>query len=73
MAKIDYAAIALQPSPSVLCKLGSIAVHVDEAMSSEGHPFDVVALQTLIIDPEVTTWLAAMGRMAMIPLKRNGR
>lgn len=73
MAKIDYALAALQPPPSVLCKLGSIVVHVEEGLSAEGHPFDMVALQGLMADPEVTLWLTAMGKMAMIPVKRNAR
>jgi hypothetical protein len=31
---------ALQPSPALLCKLGSIIVHVEEASEPGGHPFD---------------------------------
>ena len=59
------------PSLSLLCKLGSIAVHVDEALSAEGHPFDWAATRGLIEDPEVKQWIADMG--AMLPQIRNAR
>lgn len=61
----------LQPSPALLCKLGSIAVHADEMLSVHGHPFDRIALQNLIADPEVVTWIQAMTSMAMVPSKRR--
>lgn len=61
----------LTPSPALLCKLGSIAVHADELTSDDGHQFDRVALQSLIADPEVREWIAAMGAAAMVPVKRK--
>lgn len=61
----------LKPSPALLCKLGSIAVHVDEMLSADGHAFDRVALQALMDDPDVKEWLAAMDKMAMVPRKRK--
>lgn len=60
----------LTPTPSLLSKLGSIAVHADELMSPDGHSFDRVALTTVLHDAEVTEWLTAMGALAMVPLKR---
>lgn len=60
----------LNPTPSVLCKLGSIIVHAEEASSPGGHPFDVVALRQLLADPEVAAWMEGMRAMAMLPLKR---
>lgn len=65
-------ATPLQPSPALLCKLGSIAVHADEMMSADGHAYDRVALQQLITDPEVANWIAQMNAMAMVPRKRRG-
>lgn len=62
---------ALNPSPNLLCKLGSIIVHADELLSPHGHHFDLAALQALIDDPEVAGWIAEMGEMALVPLKRN--
>jgi hypothetical protein len=61
----------LKPNAALLCKLGSIAVHVDELLSPAGHQFDREALRTLLDDPAVTEWLQGMGEMALIPLKRS--
>lgn len=61
----------LAPPVTVLVKLGSIAVHVDEMLSSDGHAFDRIALQGLLTDPEIVEWLAGMDRMAMVPKKRS--
>lgn len=60
----------LKPSPALLCKLGSIAVHADELISPNCHEFDRIALQNLF-DSEVKEWIEAMTEMAMVPLKRN--
>ena len=60
----------LNPSPSLLSKLGSIAVHAEEMLSSKGHEFDMSALESGLNDPEVREWLSAMNKMAMIPVKR---
>lgn len=62
----------LNPTPALLCKLGSIVVHIEEAYSTEGHAFDMSAVSALLHDPEVTEWLDAMDKMAMLPKKRNG-
>lgn len=61
----------LSPSPRLLCKLGSIAVHVEELLSPFGHTFDKVALESLQKDPEVKAWLKAMSSQGMIPEPRN--
>jgi hypothetical protein len=61
----------LQPSASLLCKIGSIVGHIEEAMTVSGHEFDLLALKALLADTEVQRWLGAMGAMAMIPLKRD--
>lgn len=53
---------------SLLVKLGSIAVHADEFLSPKGHDFDKIALQQLLIDPEVVEWLKSM--KTMLPVKR---
>lgn len=63
----------LQPSPSLLSKLGSIAIHVEEMLAPGGHEFDLAALQTLLADTEVRDWLAAMEALAMLPVKRSAR
>lgn len=58
----------LQPSLSLLVKLGSIAVHVEEMLSTNRHRFDIVALQTLLDDVEVRQWIKDMG--VYMPVKR---
>ena len=60
----------LKPAVSILCKLGSIAVHVQEMLSTKGHHFDKVALESLMMDKELTGWLYDMDKLAMIPKKR---
>lgn len=61
----------LNPSPGLLCKLGSIAVHADEFLSPDGHQFDADAIRALLKDPEVSAWIGQMGAAAMVPRKRN--
>jgi hypothetical protein len=65
----------LKPSPALLSKLGSLVVHADEYLDAagKGHPFDKNAFDALLAEPEVAEWMAAMGKLAMIPLKRSGR
>ena len=60
----------LNPTPALLCKLGSIVIHAEELISSNGHAFDRHALEQLTTDPEVLEWRAQMDAMAMIPRKR---
>lgn len=60
----------LQPTVTVLCKLGSIAVHVEEMLGPKGHSFDRVALESLLTDPEISAWLKQMDELAMLPKKR---
>ena len=59
-----------KPDVAILCKLGSIAVHVDEYLSAKGHPFDEHALRALLHDPAVEKWLKQMEKLALIPKKR---
>lgn len=61
----------LAPGLGLLVKLGSIAVHADEMFSDDGHHFDKVALQQLLVDQEVVAWIAKMTEMAMVPRKRK--
>lgn len=61
---------SLNPPLSVLTKLGSIAVHVEEMLSPNGHHFDRLALESLMSDPEVEDWMKDMRKMALLPVKR---
>ena len=61
----------LKPDATVLIKLGSIAVHADEFLSSDGSHFDAEAIRGLVADPEVADWLKQMDAMAFLPKKRS--
>ena len=60
----------LKPSPALLCKLASVAVHADEMISPTGHDFDRHALLSASGDAEVKEWLKQMTAMGMAPVKR---
>jgi hypothetical protein len=60
----------LNPSAALLCKLGSIVVHVDELLSPDGHAFDRAALDTLLADPDLKSWLNEMDVAGLLPKKR---
>lgn len=59
------------PSLSLLIKLGSIAVHADEALGEGGHQFDIEAMKPLLADREVQDWIASMTAKAFLPVKRS--
>ena len=61
----------LQPSLSLLVKLGTALVHAEELASYDGHTFDLVALQSVCSDPEVRAWRKQMDDLAMLPRKRS--
>lgn len=66
-----------KPSPSLLVKLGSIAVHDDEMNEyhfdprQHGFVHDRAALETLLTDAEVIEWRKQMSKMGMVPVKRT--
>jgi hypothetical protein len=62
----------LNPTPALLCKLGSIMMHAAEMMAPHGHTFDRIALEQLLDDPEVREWQKAMDGMGMLPKMRHG-
>lgn len=60
---------SLNPTLSLLAKLGAIAAHCSE-MLSRGHGFDRIPLEAMLDDPEVRTWIKMMDSMALLPTKR---
>lgn len=62
----------LQPSATLLTKLGSIVVHYEEFLSPTGHPFDKSTAEELRRDPEVDAWFRDMTSLAFLPVKRRG-
>jgi len=68
---VSAAGIAPQePEFPLLVKLGSIIRHAEEAISDQGHHFDVAAVETLLEDPDVAKWMAAMDKLGLLPVKR---
>lgn len=59
----------MEISISLASKLGSIAVHVEEYFSKEGHEFDRIETVQLINDPEVKAFL--FENRALLPAKRT--
>jgi hypothetical protein len=80
---------ALHPTVTLLAKLGSLAVHIDEFFEMRNRQietgatpaevsaalramnFDEGAIRSMLVDPELREWLAAMRKLAMIPERRS--
>ncbi len=62
----------LKPSPQLLIALGSLIVHYEEFVSTDGHPYDKAAIDSLRNQPDVKEWFDEMLLLAFLPLKRNG-
>ena len=60
-----------KPDIPTLCKLGSIVVHCQEFLSSDGHYVDKMALESLLKDKDVNEWLDKMNKLALLPVKRS--
>jgi hypothetical protein len=61
----------LKPSISLLTKIGSLLVHLDEHESGDGHEFDLQAANQIRVDPEVKAWVTEMDKLALLPKKRK--
>ena len=54
--------------------LGSLTVHIEEMLDSNDpstRPFDEAAIRTLLADSGLKRWLGKMGKMALLPVKRE--
>lgn len=60
-------------TPSLAAKLGSIAQHALEGMGTEGHPFDLAALEALFADNEVMEWMHTMDQAGLLPVRRANK
>lgn len=56
---------------TLVVKLASIAVHIEEAASSDGHHWDWATIQSLLTDPEVRGFLDDPNNKVFLPLKRK--
>lgn len=61
----------LSPAPSILCKLGSIAVHAEEYLSAGGHDYDAQAILSGLQDAQLREWFEQMNAQALLPVKRG--
>ena len=61
----------LNPSLSVLVKLGSLVVHANEYLSAGGHQFDLSVFYSGLSDDEIREWLASMNALGFLPVRRN--
>jgi hypothetical protein len=52
-------------------KLASLAIHVEEMFSSEGHEFDRKAIEGLLSDPEVRAFLDDPKNKVFLPVRRK--
>ena len=59
------------PPVALLCKLGSILVHLDEGAGENGHAFDWAAARSLLADREVQAWLEGMDAVGLLPVRRS--
>lgn len=63
---------ALRPSHVLLGKLGTILVHIEEALSPRGHPLNVLTIKELMRDRDVEGWLAEMHRLVLVQSLTRG-
>lgn len=60
----------LKPNAQLLVKLGSLIVHYEEFNSNKGHPMDKTAIDSLMSDEDVKSWMKKMNELALLPIKR---
>ena len=60
----------LKPSISILCKLGSLAIHDLEFNGPNRDALDLIAAKQILTDPEVVEWLEQMQKIALITRPR---
>ena len=62
---------ALRFDLGLFASLGSLAVHVDEALSPDGHRFDALAMQGITAQPNVQQFVGALQAQGLVPEKRT--
>lgn len=73
MGRAREAAVApaLRYDLGTFAALGSLAVHVDEALSPNGHAFDALAMQSIVAQPNVQAFVGALQGAGLVPEKRT--
>ena len=59
----------MEVSTSIVAKLGSLVVHIEEYFSADSHPLDKTAIESLLMDAELRQWM--MKNKILFPLKRH--
>lgn len=59
-----------RPNDAVQIWLACIAVHADEAISGNGHEFDIEAIRGLLDLPGMRAYLDELGALGLTPVKR---
>ncbi len=60
----------LKPDRALLCKLGSIIIHVEEYGGETGLEIDMEIIRSLLKDDQLQGWLFGMNEMGLLPVKR---
>jgi hypothetical protein len=60
----------LKPDAGLLCKLGSILIHVEEHGGETGVEIDMDTVRLLLNDEQVQVWLFEMNKLGLLPVKR---
>ena len=55
---------------TLVAKLGSLVVHVQEYLSRNSNPVDRSAIETIINDPEINAWVKELEKDALVAVKR---
>lgn len=58
------------PSDGIIPLLGSLAIHIEEYLSPDGHDADRYAIEGILTHPEVKAWLAELDAFCLLPRKR---
>ncbi len=60
----------LKPSNTILIKLGSLFIHIEESLSDKAHHFDITVIKQALADEELREWIKGMDKLALLPKKR---
>lgn len=67
---VPLSALPIVMTPSGLVKLASIAAHVAEALTPDGHASDLGVVHALLGDPEVVLIMGQLDQLALLPVRR---
>lgn len=59
------------PEPAVAVALASVAVHAQEAVEEGGHVLDLAAIEGILGQPNVAAYMAQLGELGLLPIRRD--